>query len=193
MVVIFAREIDYSNKKNNNDKEIENQINERIENIIKTLFTSDLERYKLYRKLGGDYKVWTQEEEFFTKEYNKIYIDLYSGACTQSCLDGMAYCQLFTYIDYLANISNSVVMVTDIEIRKKNTDLDKMEINAINDYQFEYIVTMQSQNDEKTKEFSVQGEIGGYFRNGIFRIDYLDFLNYHSLSVYITGENIFKK
>ena len=56
--------------------------------------------------------------------------------------------------------------------------------------EFYYTVTLLNNNNE---EFNVHGEICGSFIENEYKIYYLTLSDYHSLSIYITGRNIFQQ
>ena len=103
----------------------------------------------------------------------------------------MEYFSLFTYVDYLADITNSEVMVKDIEINETyeyQQEEETTQKKARRGYY--YTVTLVVEPQDQYKEFNVQGMISLIKTQNQWKIADVMLSDYEALSIYITGRNV---
>jgi len=152
--------------------------------VLNNLFTSNRERYDWYLlNSDGEYDLINRDENFLNRSYNQGYLELYSEKCTENCLEVMTNAALFTYVDYLADISDAVITVKDIVLRE--TDEYKEEEASRwkeKHRRYHYVVTI---NCRKNEEFSIQGKISVVNLDSVWKVDYIMLSDYDALGVYI--------
>lgn len=163
-----------------------------VNEFLNNLFSSNKEIYDRYKLDSNDqFSPIHKDINFLDESYAKEYIQLYSGQCTNNCLENMEYFSLFTYVDYLADITNSEVMVKDIEINETYEYQQKEETTqkkARRDYY--YTVTLVMEPQGQYKEFNVQGKISLIKTQNQWKIADVMLSDYEALSIYITGRNV---
>lgn len=158
---------------------------EMITRFLQNLFTSDQARYDKYvLNTGGDYNPIRRDKEFLNQSYNKEYINMYLNDCTENCLEVMENSGLFTYVDYLADYSETQVTVENLKfnINENNNDPKGRE--------YFYSVTMNCVKEQYVESFTVQGKLILVNLGGRSKINFVLLSDYEALSIYITGDRI---
>lgn len=146
---------------------------------IETLFTSDTERYSWYRsKMEHDCTPVTCTMNFLDHAENTEYIEAYKEFCTENCMEIMGETHLFTYLDYLAYISEKEVSVENVKL---------IELDAEGEGCYVFVVELKDTTD---KQYSVQGKLYMQTNSERNKVNAIVFSDATALSIYVTGYDV---